>query len=115
MSNYEKYHVDAKRFKQIIKKRGMSTASVSEDIGHGKNYISNSLYQGYFNRPTVTALEKICGIKPEDYAPISDIPVMAAEPVYKPDNEDLKKVVVILSEMCRTLNAIAAELNVKWL
>ena len=61
--------VDSEKFKKILKQRGLSCMSLAKDMGRSGKYVSNKVYKekGQFTGADVTFLEKVYGIKYEDY------------------------------------------------
>lgn len=57
-----------------IKRRGITNAQASVEIGRAPNYIATCIAQGNINKQSIILLEKLFGIEPESYL---DLPTQA--------------------------------------
>ena len=69
MANVEKIPVDYNGLRRAVKMRGLKMSKVGEDLGYSHTYIFHIGEQGYIRKPMAVALERLYGIKPEEYKP----------------------------------------------
>lgn len=70
--------INEDKLRQLIKERIfrnthlISLAELSKELGYTKSFMSNSLRAGVLNKTAVTMLDKIYGIKYEEYALVEE-------------------------------------------
>lgn len=70
--------INEEKLRQLIKERIfrnthiVSLADLSKELGYTSSFMSNSLRAGVLNKAAVTMLDKIYGIKYEEYALVED-------------------------------------------
>ena len=67
-----------------IAQRNLSKGYVSEQIGHGRNFISESIRKGRLSNSAVKGLEAIFNINPEIYC----VQEQSAEPIEEPAEKE---------------------------
>lgn len=65
----EKYPVSKNKLYEELKRRGVTPAQASQEIGFSAGYISNNAMKGEMPARAALYLERIYSIKPEDYQP----------------------------------------------
>lgn len=59
--------IDSEKLRKILISRGLKASDVSSEMGHGKNYFSDSFRRGTLSRHAVIYLENTYNIKLKDY------------------------------------------------
>lgn len=61
--------IDGKKLNNELRKRELTKAGVSQELGYSPVFISNACARNVINTPATLLLEKLYNIKYEDYAP----------------------------------------------
>lgn len=72
--------VDRAKLYAELKKRGVTPSQAADEFGYAKNYIHNAASVGKLNETCAVLLERVYGIKREDYKPCDKV-VEPVEPV----------------------------------
>ena len=59
--------INSEKLRKILIQRGLKAGDVSYEMGHGRNYFSDSFRRGNLSRHAVVYLENKYNIKLEDY------------------------------------------------
>lgn len=59
--------IDSEALGKELVKRGLTKGNVSESIGHGRNFISESMRKGRLSNSAVKSLEAVFNIDPQTY------------------------------------------------
>ena len=87
--------VDKTRFDDSLKRRGLMKTHVSIEMGYGKSNLGMMVRDGRFNPQVVVMLDKLYGIKPEEYE------VKEEEP--KPEKKEKKSSSLDMNELYKTI------------
>lgn len=83
--------IDGKKLQAELKKRGVSFASASKELGFGVTYLTNSASRGYMRTAAIKALFAEYNINPDAYVLKESEP--AEEKVAAVDYNELYKVI----------------------
>jgi hypothetical protein len=72
--------VDREKLYAELKKRGVTPSRAADEFGYARNYIHNAASVGKLNETCAVLLERVYGIKREDYKPCDKV-VEPVEPV----------------------------------
>lgn len=59
--------IDSEKLRRELSSRGLIAGDVSQEMGHGRNYFSDSFRRGTLSRHAIVYLENKYNIKLEDY------------------------------------------------
>lgn len=62
------YDVDYSRLDYLLKKRGLTAAKAGRELGFSDNYFANVKARGRITKSGAILLERVFGIKAEDYS-----------------------------------------------
>ena len=65
--------VDREKLYAELKKRGVTPSQAAEEFGYARNYIHNAACVGKMNETCAVLLERVYGIKREDYKPCNNV------------------------------------------
>ena len=85
-------NIDGAKLTAELKKRGVTKAKASEEIGMSANYLAACTHKGIMSAVGSIALQKVYGIEPEDYA-VEDEPEVVEEPPAEFDEDKLYRVI----------------------
>ena len=61
--------VDWVKLEAVLRKRGLTMSEVSTGMGHSMHYMSQQKSDGILKKKSAVFLDKVYGIRSEDYAP----------------------------------------------
>lgn len=95
--------IDGAKLTAELKKRGVTKAKASEEIGMSVNYLAACTHSGIISAVGSIALQKVYGIEPEDYA-LTDEPEVVEEP--PADDDKLYRIIymAVYNAMKQALN-----------
>lgn len=64
--------INSEKLRKILIQRGLTAGNVSYEMGHGRNYFSDSFRRGSLSRHAVVYLENKYNIKLEDYEAVQE-------------------------------------------
>lgn len=64
--------INSEKLRKILIERGLNARDVSYEMGHGRNYFSDSFRRGNLSRHAVVYLENKYNIKLEDYEAVQE-------------------------------------------
>lgn len=83
------HDVDKSRLYAALKQRGASAQTASRAFGYNDGFLSNACYEGKLTDTTVILLEKVYGIKEEDFAPVKKQDSASTKPAETIDYDKL--------------------------
>lgn len=89
MATKKGHDVDKSRLYAALKQRGASAQTASRASGYNDGFLSNACYEGKLTDTTVILLEKIYGIKEEEFAPVKKQDSASTKPVETIDCDKL--------------------------
>lgn len=115
MSRKRMQEIDSEKLLKALTTRGLSCGGVSRKLGHDSSYIKHCLNRGGIPLAEALVLESLYNIKLDDLKKEE----VEEEPAVIPDDkpkvyvtdEQWRKVIIILTEMVRTLDSIEAILK----
>ncbi len=66
MKNQTSIKIDRDKLEKAVRKRGMTMADASREIGRNENYLANLKHYGTISKASMVTMEKVLNIKQEE-------------------------------------------------